>query len=446
MALRQRQMTERAPRPTGSDREIVLDICHLSLGFWHETPAGVDRVDASFADHFLSAGAQNRKALLFTPLGPRAVPVADARRIFDGVQSHWRETQRPEEDEAFARVRKAVIAPPPAQQQRPRKAAIHYRLIDALRVGVRAALLHVGTWPQIAAIGANAVYLNVSQYPLSRPRYFRWLRGRPDVKPVFMIHDLLPIEYPEFFRQESVERHARRLKVFAEIAAGAIVSTPSVAEALLGHLKGLGRRTLPLLIQPLPVSRVFHRPREHDEGLSAHPYFIICGTIEPRKNHLLVLNLWRELARLFGPATPKLIVAGARGWENENIIDMLERCPAIRDHVIEVAGLSTPSLKRLIDNARAVLMPSFAEGYGLPVAEALTAGTPVLASNLPSLRAMDGSAITWLDPVDGLGWLAAIRGLSEAPAHWARARQERPLEAFSSEAYFAQVESFLSTI
>jgi hypothetical protein len=59
---------------------------------------------------------------------------------------------------------------------------------------------------------------------------------------------------------------------------------------------------------------------------------------------------------------------------------------------------------------------------------------------------MDGSAITWLDPVDGLGWLAAIRGLFEAPAHWDRARQERPLEAFSSETYFTQVESFLSTI
>jgi glycosyltransferase involved in cell wall biosynthesis len=440
-------MTERAPcGPTGVDREIVLDVCHLSLGFWRATPAGVDRVDASFAAHFLSADAPNRKGLLFTPLGPRAIPIAAARRIFEGVQFHWRETQRPEEDGAFAGVRDALVGPPPSQPRRPRKAAISRSFTRALRVGARAALLHAGAWAQITAIGTNAVYLNVSQYPLSRPTYFRWLRERPDVKPVFMIHDLLPIEYPEFFRADSVERHARRLKVFAEIAAGAIVSTPAVAEALLAHLKGLGRKTLPLLVQPLPVSQVFHRPREHDEGLAAQPYFIICGTIEPRKNHLLVLNLWRELARLFGPATPKLIVAGARGWENENIVDMLDRCPAIRDHVIEASGLSTPSLKRLIDNARAVLMPSFAEGYGLPVAEALTAGTPVLASNLPSLRAMDGSAITWLDPVDGLGWLAAICRLSEAPAHWDQARRDRPLAMFSSKTYFPEIESFLATI
>jgi glycosyltransferase involved in cell wall biosynthesis len=91
-------------------------------------------------------------------------------------------------------------------------------------------------------------------------------------------------------------------------------------------------------------------------------------------------------------------------------------------------------------------MPSFAEGYGLPVAEALAAGTPVLASNLPSLRAMEGPAITWLDPVDGLGWLAAIRQLSEAPAHWTQARGDQPSATFSSDAYFQQIESFLSAV
>jgi glycosyltransferase involved in cell wall biosynthesis len=438
------QMTHR--RFIGVDREIVLDICHLSLGFWRETPAGVDRVDASFAAHFLSADDPNRKALLFTPLGPRAIPIADARRIFEGVQIHWGETKRSEEDRAFCRVRDALMALPPSQPRRSQNAAIIYRFGKVLRVGAKAAILHFGAWGRIAAIGTNAVYLNVSQYPLSSPSYFRWLQERPDVKPVFMIHDLLPIQYPEFFHPASVKRHARRLSVFAKIAAGAIVSTPTVADALLAYLKRLGRKTLPLLIQALPASPTFHRPREHDEGLAARPYFIICGTIEPRKNHLLLLNLWRELARLSGFATPKLIVAGARGWENENIVDMLERCPAIRDHVIEASGLSTPSLKRLIDNARAVLMPSFAEGYGLPVAEALAAGTPVLASDLPSLRAIGGSAVTWLDPVDGLGWLAAIRRLSEAPAHWVQGGRDRPRSALADETYFQQIEAFLSTV
>src|SRR5437667_2343909 len=431
-------------RRTDVDREIVLDIWHLSLGFARETPAGVDRVDTNFAAHFLRSDVANRKALLLTPLGPRAVRVAAARRIFEAVQNHWRETELPEADSVLARVRDALAGLAPSRRS-PRN-GFPGRAYQALRAGARAALLHCATWRQITGIGSNAVYLNVSQYPLSAPSYFRWLRERPDVKPVFMIHDLLPIEYPEFFRPESVKRHRRRLSVFAKIAAGAIVSTPEVADALLASLERRGRKTIPLLVQPLPVSPTFHQPREHDEGPAARPYFVICGTIEPRKNHLLLLNLWRELGRLLGPATPKLIIVGARGWENENALDLLERCPGIRDHVIEAPGLSTPSLKRLIDNARAVLMPSFAEGYGLPVAEALTAGTPVLASDLLSLRAMRGSAITWLDPLDGLGWLAAIRRLSEASAHWTRTEPVRPLSAFACETYFERVEAFLSTV
>jgi len=306
-------------------------------------------------------------------------------------------------------------------------------------------MLHASAWMQMQAIGANAVYLNVSHFPLWVSSYFSWLRKRPDIKPVFMIHDLFPIEHPEFFYPSELQRQVRGLNVVAEIAAGVIVYTPAVADALTAHLDGLGRKTIPMLVQPLPVSPIFHEEREHDELLAAQPYFLICGTIEPRKNHLLLLNLWRELGRSLGSLAPKLILAGARGWENENILDMLERCPQIRDHVIEAPGLSTPSLKRLIDNARAVLMPSFAEGYGLPVAEALTAGIPVVASDLPSFRAM-GEGITRLDPLDGLGWLAAIRRLSEAPAHWAQCRRDRPLAAFSSETYFQRIEAFLSTV
>src|SRR5271166_1921986 len=443
-------MTETAqPHSMQIDREIVLDVCHLSLGFFRATPVGVDRVDASFAAYFLSLEVPSRKAMLLTPMGPRAIGGAAARAIFEGVQTHWREFQRPEDDSAFSRVRDALAGMAPAQANSPSGSLQTPRrrpLKGALRSGFRAALLHAAAWRQREAIGIGAVYLNVSQYPLWVPSYFRWLYKRPDVKPVFMIHDLLPIEHPEFFRSQSVRHHAGGLSVCARIGAGVIVSSRAVADALLAYLQKRRREPMPILIQPLPVSPVFHEPREYDEQLAARPYFVICGTIEPRKNHLLLLNLWRELARSFGPAAPKLVVAGGRGWENENIVDMLERCPEIRDHVIEAPGLSTPSLKRLFDNARAVLMPSFAEGYGLPVAEALASGTPVLASDLPSFRAMNEPGITRLDPLDGLGWLAAIRHLSGAPAHWTQTRPDRPRDTFSSEAYFRRIEAFLATL
>ena len=128
--------------PSGLRREIVLDIFHLSLGFGRETPAGVDRVDAVFAAHFLSADVPNRKALLLTPRGPRAVRIAAARDIFEGVQTHWRETQRPEADTAFSRVRDALAGLLTPRPHSLSKTALSGRVKEAFRVGIRAAILH----------------------------------------------------------------------------------------------------------------------------------------------------------------------------------------------------------------------------------------------------------------------------------------------------------------
>ena len=88
------------------------------------------------------------------------------------------------------------------------------------------------------------------------------------------------------------------------------------------------------------------------------------GTIEPRKNHLLLLHLWRELAEALGDAAPKLLLIGRRGWENENILDLLERCPALQGKVMEYAGLPDAAVAGLLPGARALLFPPFAGGFG----------------------------------------------------------------------------------
>jgi len=133
------------------------------------------------------------------------------------------------------------------------------------------------------------------------------------------------------------------------------------------------------------------------------------GTIEPRKNHLLLLNLWRHMAETLPPdSIPRLIIVGRRGWENEQVVDMLERCVALRGHVEEWNGCSDRQMNALLRGARALLLPSFAEGYGMPVAEALAAGIPVLCSELPALREAGGEAPDYLDPLDGPGWLTHI--------------------------------------
>jgi len=117
---------------------------------------------------------------------------------------------------------------------------------------------------------------------------------------------------------------------------------------------------------------------------------------------MTLLNVWRRLAERPGPATPKLVVVGKRGWLNENVTDLMSRSPALRASVIEASGLSTPALRRLLAGARALLMPSFAEGFGLPVAEALAAKVPVIASNLEVFQEFGGDAPCIL--IRWMGW------------------------------------------
>ena len=144
------------------------------------------------------------------------------------------------------------------------------------------------------------------------------------------------------------------------------------------------------------------------------PYFVFLGTIEPRKNHLLALHVWRRLAAELGPAAPRLILIGRRGWEIEQVIDLVERCDALRGLVVERSDMSDSQALDTLRGARALLLPSFAEGYGLPVAEALAHGVPVLCSDLAAFREVGGDVPEYFDPVDGMGLLRAVKDYSAA--------------------------------
>jgi glycosyltransferase involved in cell wall biosynthesis len=229
----------------------------------------------------------------------------------------------------------------------------------------------------------------------------------------------------------------------ARFAAGVIVSTGAVKQALLDYLGRTGRGDLPILVAPPPVSPLFRADGPTDDVLRATPYFLQCGTLEPRKNHLMTLHVWRELVARHGRTAPKLVIVGARGWENENVVDLLERCSALRAHVLEVSGLSTPSLVRLMRSARALLMPSFAEGYGLPVVEALALSAPVIASDIPVFREVAGNAFTALSPIDGDGWLRAVEAIMKGSVAAGPAPRRGPAD---SKDYFRSLEAFVGAL
>jgi glycosyltransferase involved in cell wall biosynthesis len=125
-------------------------------------------------------------------------------------------------------------------------------------------------------------------------------------------------------------------------------------------------------------------------------YLLIVGTLEPRKNHL---NLFKAIQLLDRHLDIPLVVAGRRGWEDEPIVreaSLLAEC----GKVILANYVPDADLPSLYAGARAVIYPSWYEGFGLPVAEALASGAPVVASTAPALKETGGESAIYCDPSD----------------------------------------------
>jgi glycosyltransferase involved in cell wall biosynthesis len=201
---------------------------------------------------------------------------------------------------------------------------------------------------------------------------------------------------------------------------------------------------LPVAVAPLGVAP----PQVALPPVALRPYFVILGTIEPRKNHLLLLNLWRQFAASLGAAAPRLVVVGRRGWENENILDMLDRCAALDGLVREAGSLPDREVASLLRGARALLFPSFAEGFGLPLAEALALGVPAICSDLPALREVGQKVPDYLDPLDGAAWRAAVLDYAR-PDSLARRNQLARMPGWRAptwDEHFAKVEELLTSL
>ncbi|WP_277968866.1 glycosyltransferase family 4 protein [Sphingomonas echinoides] len=352
---------------------VILDLSRLISRARHHTPSGVDRVEMAYAQG-LSASLGDR--LDFAAVHPLAgygrLSTQTALRYLDLLERRW--------DSEGGGV-----------EQR------------SLRETVP---LLMTLLPKPGRPTPGSVYVQASPHHLTRPALVQRILAREQARFLCLVHDLIPIEYPEYARPDGARLHQRRIETIAAHADGVIVNSAATGVSMRPwiersgrdvaiHVALLGTQIMPTPTTPLPVPEV--------------PYFLCVGTIEPRKNHLLLLNLWRTFAETLPQAAiPRLVIVGRRGWENEQVIDMLERCPALRGHVEERNGCSDQHLDALLRGARALVLPSFAEGYGMPVAEALAVGTPVICSDLPALREAGDTVPDFLDPLDGPAWRATI--------------------------------------
>lgn len=225
------------------------------------------------------------------------------------------------------------------------------------------------------------------------------------------VHDLIPIEYPEYQRPETKQQFLDFLKELTDAPVIAVSNSWDTYRRVLSFASANGwtLKATDVVVPTLDFKRAQESPLAPPVKAfleNREPFFVVLGTIEPRKNHLLLLQIWRELAQRGNP--PRLCIIGKHGWENENVIDMLERCEVIGSSVFVFSGLSDFDVQTMLQQAKALLFPSFAEGLGIPILEAAALGVPCIASDIPVFREVAPPETTFLNPLDGIGWLAEI--------------------------------------
>ena len=290
---------------------------------------------------------------------------------------------------------------------------------------------------------AGRFLFNTGHSGLESDGYVTMLRQQ-QVKPIFMVHDLIPLTHPQYCRAGEHDRHLTRLRNAVRAASGIVCNSQATLDGLFALCGQQGWALPPAVVALLAPEQInavqLTRPM-------AAPYFVFVSTIEPRKNHLMILKIWQRLAVQLGDKAPHLVIIGQRGWDYGEVVDVLADS-VLKRLVTEIPACTDPEMVNYLQHARAMLFPSLTEGFGMPVVEALAQGLPVIASDLPVFREFAGAIPDYIDASDEARWAATIINYAAADSAL-RADQLTRMENYAPPtwaAHFLQVDALLATL
>jgi len=229
---------------------------------------------------------------------------------------------------------------------------------------------------------------------------------------VMTLHDLSPWLDPAWHSES--DRIRNRTPMLLRLGLATMVITPSEA-VRRASIERFHLQRDRVTAVPLAAAACF---RPIARAQPAPPYLLYVGTLEPRKNIGFILDLWRELRR---EHAIDLVLAGRRR------ADFAEIPP---ESGLQVMGLAADEeLPALYSGATAILYPSYYEGFGLPVLEAMQCGAAVIASRDPAIIEVAGEGAVLLDLQDRPRWMEILRVAVEQPEQIKGLREKALLRA-----------------
>ncbi len=377
-----------------SDIAVWLDVTRLVSRVGRAALTGVDRVERAYLDWLLMRDAEDR-LFLRTGRGFLLLPMEAASTLIEALE-------RP--DQLGASDWLSRVTGKGGEIKHRIEAALRIQAVDrAPPWGVKSLLNR--------SRAARIVYLNVGHSNLS-PRHLEAIAAEHDARAAILIHDMIPLDHPEFVVPAQAAAFERKMRVALGAADLLIANSAATAGRIRHYVAewGLSEALVDVAHLGLPDQPALgSAPTQIDPS---RPYLVSLGTIEPRKNHDLLLDVWEALASALDPAAlPHLHIIGQRGWQSEAFFARLDAHPLKDKAIFEHGALSDADTRAVLSGAKALLFPSFAEGFGLPPAEALREGVLPVCADLPVLREILGNSAVYLDPKDAYSWVETIKKL-----------------------------------
>ena len=229
---------------------------------------------------------------------------------------------------------------------------------------------------------------------------------------VVTVHDAAPELFPEAFPRRGRRFHRWGLAAAAARADLVITVSAAAAEEIVSHSKIPADR-IRVVHNGVDVPRVDPHLRSRvlkAHGLEDRPYVLWVGSLEPRKGVGTLVAAMAALAKRGSGRRVLTVLAGFEGWLGDDLIGATDRA-TLGDSLLQLGRVSDEELWCLYSGAELFAFPSRHEGFGLPVVEAMTQGTPVVASDIPAVREVAGGAALLVAADDPVAWADAIEGL-----------------------------------
>ncbi|HAJ96668.1 MAG TPA: hypothetical protein DCO72_02890 [Ruminococcus sp.] len=242
-----------------------------------------------------------------------------------------------------------------------------------------------------------------------------------------LIHDIIPVRHPEYMKSETLLKFMEYLTAHMVYTDRIFVTTHAVHDDVKKLFEELNLPCKPMSMIPLGADFSVDL---QDRGavdknilnqLSGRKYILTVGTIEPRKNHKVLLKAYQKSLAKMGI---DVVMVGRTGWEMERFLQDVKTDSHYGKGLYLFKHVNDATLQKLYEKAYLVVFSSYAEGYGLPTIEAMMHGVPVICSDIPVMREVGGSYCDYFNPDSADSLIEAVKKYTSNPQRY-HARKEQ---------------------